>query len=197
MKKTIQAFTLIELMIALAIAGILAAYGVPFLGTVMTNNVLTNTNNDLVASLQYARSSSIRLQGRVIVCTSNNTTAAAPSCGGSTVPWTAGWLIFQNNDTTNVTFDSGDTLLRAYPEVAHDALSITTVALGAAPTNIVDYVMFNSPAGEPMLADLSNQSGIFRICIANDTTHIRGVMVNVSGRIASTRDTSVIGSSCP
>lgn len=197
MKKTIQAFTLIELMVTLAIAGILTAYGVPFLGTLMTNNSLTNTNNDLVASLQYARSSSIRLQGRVIVCTSNNTTSATPSCGGPTVPWTAGWLIFQNNDTTNVTFDSGDVLLRTYPKVTLDSLAITTVDLGGTPTNIVDYIMFNSPAGEPMLADLSNQSGIFRICVENDTTHIRGVMVNVSGRIASTRNTSVIGSSCP
>lgn len=196
MKKTIQAFTLIELMIALAIAGVLAAYGVPFLGTVMTNNVLTTTNNDLVASLQYARSSSIRLGGRVIMCTSNNTTAATPTCGGSTVPWTAGWLIFQNNDAS-VGFDPGDTLLRTYPKVAADSLSITTVNLGATPTNIADYVMFDAPAGEPIVADLTNQSGIFRICIANDTTHIRGVMVNISGRIASTRDTNVIGSSCP
>lgn len=196
MKKTIQAFTLIELMIALAIAGIVAAYGVPFLGTLMTNNALTNTNNDLVASLQYARSSSIRLQGRVIVCTSKNTTEAVPTCGGSTVPWTDGWLIFQNNDAS-VGFDSGDTLLRTYPKVAVDSLSITTVDLGGTPTNIADYVMFDAPAGEPIVADLTNQSGIFKICIANDTTHIRGVMVNISGRIASTRDTSIIGSSCP
>ena len=196
MKKTIQAFTLIELMIALAIAGIVSAYGVPFLGRLMTNNALTNTNNDLVASLQYARSSSIRLQGRVIVCTSNNTTAAVPTCGGPGVPWTAGWLIFQNNDAS-VGFDSGDTLLRTYPRVTADSLTINTVALGGTPTNIADFVMFDAPAGEPILADLTNQSGIFRICVENDTTHIRGVMVNVSGRIASTRDTSIIGSSCP
>ena len=196
MKKTIQAFTLIELMIALAIAGLVSAYGVPFLGKLMTNNALTSTNNDLVASLQYARSSSIRLQGRVIVCTSNNTTAAVPTCGGSTVPWTAGWLVFQNNDAS-VGFDSGDILLRTYPKVASDSLTITTEALGGTPTNIADFVMFDAPAGEPILADLTNQSGIFKICVANDTTHIRGVMLNVSGRIASTRDTSIIGSSCP
>lgn len=196
MKKSIQAFTLLELLVVLAIAGILSAYGVPFLGTLMTNNGLTNTNNDLVASLQYARSTAIRLQDRVVVCTSNDTTAAVPTCGGSTVPWADGWLIFHDRDN-NAEFAGTDVLLRTYPKVSLNGFSITPGPLAGSPTNIVNYVSFNSPAGEPMLTDLSNQSGIFKICVANDTTHIRGVIVNVSGRVSSTRDVNIIGSSCP
>lgn len=196
MKKSIQAFTLLELLVVLAIAGILSAYGVPFLGTLMTNNSLTNTNNDLVASMQYARSTAIRLQDRVVVCTSDNTTAAVPTCGGPTVPWTDGWLIFHDRDN-NAEFAGTDVLLRTYPQVSSNGFTITPGPLAGSPTNIVNYVSFNSPAGEPMLIDLSNQSGIFRICVANDTAHIRGVIVNVSGRVSSTRDVSIIGSSCP
>ena len=196
MKKKIQAFTLLEAMVIVAIIGLLTAYGIPMLNSITTNTGLTTTNNDLVSALQYARSSSIRLQGRVVVCTSNNSDTATPTCGDVTVPWTDGWLIFHDRNNS-ADYEGADVLLRTRPQIETNNLTITPVPLAGTPTNIVNFVSFNSPAGEPMLQDMTNQSGIFRICAANDTERIRGVIVNVSGRVSSTRDTSVIGSSCP
>lgn len=200
MKKKIQAFTLLEALVIMAIVSVLLAVGVPGLRSLTTNTGLTSYNNELVTVLQFARSASIRLQDRVVVCTSDNATTPTPSCGDITVPWSSGWLVFHdiNNDSKYVEAD-GDELFRVRDELSIEGVTIDIVGTGA---NIENYVSYAAPAGEPMKTDGTNQSGIFRICLTDDSAaagsrHIRGVILNVSGRVASTRDTTVIGSTCP
>jgi len=193
MKKKTQAFTLLELMIVVALIAIVTAYGLPRLKGFTTNTGLISNTNALVAALQYARSSAINDQGRVVICTSDNAMTGAPTCGGAATLWHEGWIIFRDTDN-NATFGSGDVLLRAQAKVAIAGITITPVALGGNPTNIVDYVSFGPPAGEPMLANGLNQSGLFRICSAADTTKVRGVTLHFSGRISATRN---VTSPCP
>ena len=195
MKKKTQAFTLLEVMIVVAIIGIMSAYGLPKLRGIVTAISLSNTTNDLVASLHFTRSAAIRLQDKVVICSSDNANTTAPTCGTALTPWEAGWIIFHDKNT-NTFFDGDDELFKVHHGAEDNDVTITPVALGTTPTNIVNFVSFGPPAGEPAIANGASQSGIFRVCVIDDTTVQRGVMVNYSGRISSTASPSIINSAC-
>ena len=96
MMKKITGFTLIEIMITIAIAGILAAVALPSFGNMKKNNCLTTSVNSLVSSLQRARSEAVKRR--------TNVTVAA--VGGN---WSNGWDITLDEDRNgNGTLDSGE-----------------------------------------------------------------------------------------
>jgi type IV fimbrial biogenesis protein FimT len=58
--RNARGFTLLELIIVLAVMAILVAWGFPSLEESMKNNRMVAQNNEMVAMLQYARSEAIR-----------------------------------------------------------------------------------------------------------------------------------------
>ena len=64
-------FTLIELMIAIAIAGILTALALPAFTRLLKNNCMTATANNLVTSLQLAKSEAVKRRRTVTVAAIN------------------------------------------------------------------------------------------------------------------------------
>lgn len=106
-KRTTGGFTLIELVVTMAIAAILLTQAVPSFRAMIANNRITSQINELVTAINYGRSEAAKLNTTVILCGSANPTAATPACGGTV----AGWLLFASGDTNN-TFDAADTLIR-------------------------------------------------------------------------------------
>lgn len=85
-------FNLIELMVAIAIFGIIMTIGFPGLQTTVMNNRLVSQTNALVTALHHARSEAIKLNTRVALCHSDN--GASCSEGPDTVSgWENGWLL--------------------------------------------------------------------------------------------------------
>lgn len=83
-------FTIIELLVTIAIVAILAALAFPsFEGTLRSNRVSTTTN-EMIASLSLARMEALRSPAGALVCSSSNGT----SCSGT---WNDGWIV-QVND---------------------------------------------------------------------------------------------------
>jgi type IV fimbrial biogenesis protein FimT len=108
-------FTLLELMITLALAGILVTLAVPSMRQFMRNGRLATASNDLLHSLSIARTEAIKRQKRLVtVCASAdpNAAEAALTCSYGTM---SGWIVFVDDvDAGGVAgqFDSGtDTVL--------------------------------------------------------------------------------------
>ncbi|MGB5065269.1 MAG: GspH/FimT family pseudopilin, partial [Candidatus Competibacter sp.] len=68
-------FTLIELMITVALAAIVLTLGVPAFQETIRNNRLATTVNDFISSLNLTRSEAIKRGTRVTLCKSANGTS--------------------------------------------------------------------------------------------------------------------------
>ena len=76
-----QGFTLIELLVTIGIAAILLTLAVPSFTSLINANRLTAQANEVVASLQLARSEAVRRNTRVIVCRSTDGSTCITASG--------------------------------------------------------------------------------------------------------------------
>ncbi len=106
--KTIKGFTLVELIVAMAVLGILAAMAAPSFTYLLNSNRLTSNANELLTTLQSARMEAVRRNTRVVIC-SNDTPDAGTVCNTGAGAW-LGWMSFVDDDG-NGDFDAGEVVL--------------------------------------------------------------------------------------
>lgn len=87
-----RGFTLLELMITVAIVAILSAAAIPSFSEAMMKSRLTNQARDLMAGALLARSEAIKRNQIVTLCASSNRTA----CTGT---WENGWIVLTADNT--------------------------------------------------------------------------------------------------
>lgn len=113
MKNRNRGVTLIELMTAVAVIGVLIAVAIPSFRTFTNDSRTTATTNDLVTALNLARSEALRRASNVVVCASSD----QATCGDAD-DWVSGWIVFADSNA-NYTLDAGaETVLRAWPAAA-------------------------------------------------------------------------------
>ncbi|WP_425601679.1 GspH/FimT family pseudopilin [Dyella subtropica] len=81
-----KGFTLVELMVTLAVAAILMVIAIPSFQNLMLTNKLTSTANDIVVALNVARMEAIKHNGNTAFCsdsTTNNTSDTLGTACGS------------------------------------------------------------------------------------------------------------------
>ena len=88
MRHPSPGFTLLELIVALAIAGALLFLGAPGMGSVIAERELDDRADALIHTLDRARSEAIKRGTRVHVCP-----LASGDCPGAAAGWEAGWAI--------------------------------------------------------------------------------------------------------
>jgi type IV fimbrial biogenesis protein FimT len=103
-----RGFTIIELMVTLAIAGTLVGLAVPSLKGMISGRAVQAQSAALVSTLRFAKAEALKRGAPVSVC---RTTPASPdSCAGTPGGWQA-WMVFADSGTAG-TVDAGDKKLR-------------------------------------------------------------------------------------
>lgn len=174
--RRLRGFTLLEVLVTLAIAGILVAVGVPGLTTFIANNRMVSQVNAMVGMLNAARVEAIAQRRTVTVCGS----ADGVACNGT---WSANWIAFIDRN--------GDgTINTSAPAAATDDVVIRVAAVQsklavALVPNTKTNIQFNT---QGFSAD--GTGGTFRFCDDRGNTYARGAILLASGRVAVATDTN-------
>ncbi len=159
-------FTLIELMVVLAVAIIIGAIGAPSMYQLIASNRITTYTNELVGDINLARSEAIKRGQRVVLCKSSD----GVDCDAN-AQWSDGWIIFEDLNGTRSTVNNGE-IIRIHGPVS-DAITITFAGF----TNN-DLIEFNA-LGRP-----TTLNGTFSIQDNNGGSVTgRNIVISTSGRL--------------
>jgi type IV fimbrial biogenesis protein FimT len=161
-------FTLVELIITMAIAAIIMTQAVPAFSTTIKNNRLATETNKLVADINLARSESIKRGVNLIMCSSTNPSAAAPTCADSAT-WTTGWLVFADDNASGDFEAANDTLIR--------------IGLGQSAGSSIGFISnANTLTYTAQGLTTSAATTVVAICDDRGTSFGRQIQINPTGR---------------
>lgn len=125
-------FTLVELLVAMAILGILAGIALPAFDTFILGSRLRAISNDFAAAARLARSEAVKRNGQVQLCMSAD--GATCTTSGS---WEQGWLVVSLGP--DLASSSDDVVVRSWAATSSGYLltsgagSLTFAANGLGP----------------------------------------------------------------
>jgi type IV fimbrial biogenesis protein FimT len=155
-------FTLLELMVTIAILAVLIALGMPSFQDSLRSNRAVTTTNELLASLSLARTEAIRGLGAAGVCAS----ADGANCQTST-DWSGGWMVWREERV-------GAVLVRTTVRYVQSKSQMTV-------TGPNDGIIFTTQG--------RSQTGAtqFNLSPTGVTGFSKCVLVNVTGQTRSTK----------
>lgn len=121
--KRSQGFSLVELMVAITILGVLLAIALPGFQSFVTQNRLTAQINELVGDLSLARNESSTRGRNVNVCMA----ASATACATSGTDWAVGRLIWVDTNG-NGALDSGNNEIIKYTAPLEGGVSLNNAS---------------------------------------------------------------------
>ena len=160
-----RGFTLIELMIAIALTGLLLSMAVPALDNFTTSARQTSAINDFVASMHMARSTAVTTNFRTTICPSSN----GVNC--ETVSWDDGWIVFADRDSDQAV-DNDEQIISSSD--GFDGVDIQSAEFG-------QFLMYR-PNGRAMTASAAGNSGQFTICDDRGSDKAKVIILDLSGR---------------
>ncbi|HXP65028.1 MAG TPA: Tfp pilus assembly protein FimT/FimU [Steroidobacteraceae bacterium] len=172
----IAGFTLIEMLMTIAIAAILMGLAIPSFRYITNANRIASELNGLLGDLQLARAEAIKQGRNVTVCQSNDNT----TCTNST-SWQSGWIVF--TDPTNVgVHDIGEIYIRKQPAFSGADTFIASNNVSAITFNREGYAIGMANGTLLSLHDSSNNDAWTRCLLINlsgqMTSQIQGATIN-------------------
>jgi type IV fimbrial biogenesis protein FimT len=193
--KPAQGFTLVEMMVVMAIAIIITIFAIPSYKSLTTQNRMAGEINDIASDIALARSAAIKQGLTVTICPSANPTATVPTCTNST-EWNTGWISFvdvNNNQTFSST--NGDTLLRI-----HGPFSGTDTLIASETTGTLDYVTFNRMGGTSTFGTVAGDTNTGTLTLHDSTNRAiwhRCVVLSETGTINVYSEQTQTQGNCP
>lgn len=163
-----KGFTIIELMLVVAIMGILATVALPAFQDMVASNRRAAAVNDLLSTVYLARSEAITRNNFVSVCRSNT---AQTACAGSDGVWQAGWIIFEDDNFDGIIGGDDETIAVGGP--VRGSMVMRSTQFGA-------HMVF-SPQGR-VLASNGARAGEILLCEEGAEKAARVVIVDRMGR---------------
>jgi type IV fimbrial biogenesis protein FimT len=193
MKTGSLGFSLIELTVVIAIAGVILAMGAPTFQAFRLNNRLTNAANDALSGIVRARTEAIKRQTSVSVCASANPGAATPACTDGA---TQGFLVFVDPNRNCLRDGVEETLVAGKFE---DSMATSNPLRTNANGNCISF------ASTGFRQDLASRISVSHLVFCDNRgmgllsgTNMsagRGILISPTGRARVTRVT--VGSGVP
>lgn len=164
-------FTLIELMVTLAVAAVLTAVALPSFNGLLRGNRVSSASNNLLTAVNLARSEAIKSNRGSGVCASTD----GATCSANAADWTSGWIVWADLDNSGaLNLVPVDERIRI--EGAQRQVTVTGTAAAmnfnarGRPTAAFDLAVRSviCPAGTPYVRNVNLlASGMVRIARAN------------------------------
>jgi len=167
--KSTLGFTMVELLVTLAVAAIIVTFAIPNLRTAIQNGRITTITNDFISDVNYARSEALKRGTNVGLCLVADLQTAMQCDGAS---WAGDRMIFADSNNDGV-FTAGEMVLRTRERLASNTL--TTI-------NAPNPLIINSRG-------LLSNSAVpvnFSLCDSRGPTHGRAITISVTGQVVST-----------
>lgn len=163
-KARTRGFTLVELMVVIAMIAILASLAAPSWRQLLARNAIRTAVNDLGASFQFARSEAVRLNSAITVCASSD----GASCADT--GFENGWIV-KTGTQVSATTDQllQDTLPRKFVRMAGSGTTypkLTFLPNGLPSTGFAGVTIGVCPED-------SNMNSLVRTMVINRTGRLR------------------------
>jgi type IV fimbrial biogenesis protein FimT len=168
-RRPAPGFTLVELLVVLAIVAVLLGTAIPSFRGVIRSAKLSSATDSLFSSLLMARSEAAKRHARVVLCKS----ADGSNCttrGG----WEQGWIVFHDANNNGLR-DPGEDVVSRVNAMAGEMRFSGNL-------NVAKYVSY-APTGETKLASGAFQAGTITLCSASSTSQeARQIVLSSVGR---------------
>lgn len=162
-------FTLIELMVTLAVFAIILSVGTPSLRSFLSRSELASNSNHFLSTINHLRTEAIRRNSYTTLCPSTD----GLGCNGT--DWKNGWIAFEDTDRNSLVADDSSEEVFSVGEALKDDLTFH------ASTELVSYIQYKADG------TLSNTPGQISICHvgAPSKNNTRIFSISAGGRVNS------------
>jgi len=180
MKRRTRGFTLMELMVTVALAAVVFGLGVPAFREFGKNGRLTGAANEMLVTVMAARNEAVRRQVRTSFCPSETPDADLAICD---IDATQGYIAFIDTNN-NCQRDDGEELVSSFVTHSEIKTANNISCIGYGPSG------FRVPVGGQAAnarAVFCDDRGIAKVVDGSDLSYARGVEIVATGRAAATR----------
>lgn len=160
-RSPLAGFTLVELLITIAIAAILLAIGAPALTSFLADQAAAGNADEFAAAVRYARTEAMKRGRDVTMCASTDPAADAPACDAN--DWMTGWAITVPPNSTVLRVQNALRAMDARSAADATTLTFAPNGLVTAGSGTYTFVPIGGDLGKQRVVQVAS-TGRVRVC---------------------------------